>query len=244
MHRELDLASISALIQQSPEFELYGAEADPDRIIKACRSMAPEAVLLHAAYPKGNAFKLAEVLLLSNTVKAVAFLDDSFVLVRAEFAIELEHCCYLTRNSGIRQIYQTILGVLQLRSGAANQSRTRRDLYEERSKLAFYDPFGVMTLSAREREVMAHLAAGHTVAQTAAAVGLAHSTIDNHKVRIMKKLDIHRTTDLARIALSAGFIEFDEADSGNAQRRLSQGPPRPHMVLGLQRLGPSQWCVQ
>ena len=48
----------------------------------------------------------------------------------------------------------------------------------------------VRTLSDREREVLAHLAAGLRTAQVAQALGLRAKTVDNHKQRLYAKLGV------------------------------------------------------
>jgi DNA-binding NarL/FixJ family response regulator len=63
-------------------------------------------------------------------------------------------------------------------------------------------------LSARERQVMQLLAEGRSVAQCAEALGLSHSTVDNHKSRIMKKLGIHKASELTVRAIQEGLIHL------------------------------------
>jgi DNA-binding NarL/FixJ family response regulator len=54
--------------------------------------------------------------------------------------------------------------------------------------------------------VMRLLAQGMSVRDCATKLKLAISTIDNHKARLMKKLNIHKASDLTRIAVREGFI--------------------------------------
>lgn len=62
-------------------------------------------------------------------------------------------------------------------------------------------------LTPRECQVVIHLANGQSVKQTALALGLATSTIDNHRQRIMKKLGVHSVIGLVRLAIREGLIE-------------------------------------
>lgn len=55
--------------------------------------------------------------------------------------------------------------------------------------------------------MLRHLAQGLTVGQCARRMNPAHSTADNHKVRLMRKLGVHRTSELVRIAVREGLIE-------------------------------------
>lgn len=64
----------------------------------------------------------------------------------------------------------------------------------------------VASLTLRERQVMQLLAQGMSVRKCADTLGLATSTIDNHKARLMKKLGIHKASDLTRAAVREGLI--------------------------------------
>jgi DNA-binding NarL/FixJ family response regulator len=66
----------------------------------------------------------------------------------------------------------------------------------------------IASLSTRERQVMRLLAMGRSVQQCATELGLSHSTIDNHKARLMKKLDIHKASELTFRAIRDGLIVF------------------------------------
>lgn len=61
-------------------------------------------------------------------------------------------------------------------------------------------------LTRRESEVLRHLASGRTVKGTACALGLAAATVDNHKTRLMKKLNVHSGIELTRYAIREGLV--------------------------------------
>jgi len=60
-------------------------------------------------------------------------------------------------------------------------------------------------LSEREKEILSLIAEGHTGRQIAERLGLKPKTVDNHRTRIMEKLNIHTTAGLVRYALRAGL---------------------------------------
>ena len=72
-----------------------------------------------------------------------------------------------------------------------------------------YDPpphrSSLALLTARELQVLGLLAQGLTLKQCAQHLGLAGNTVENHKTRAMKKLGIHKVTDLVRLALQEGL---------------------------------------
>jgi DNA-binding NarL/FixJ family response regulator len=61
-------------------------------------------------------------------------------------------------------------------------------------------------VSPREREVWKLLAQGRSVGECAKLLGLARSTIDNHKSRLMRKLGVHKAAELGRRAITDGLL--------------------------------------
>jgi DNA-binding NarL/FixJ family response regulator len=61
------------------------------------------------------------------------------------------------------------------------------------------------TLSARESEVLQLVAAGKSTKQIAAALNISVKTADFHRMRLMKKLNIHETAGLVRYAIRKGL---------------------------------------
>lgn len=61
-------------------------------------------------------------------------------------------------------------------------------------------------LTEREREVYQMLAQGKTNKAIAAALGLSVHTVETHRVRVMAKLDLHNTAELALSAVRRGII--------------------------------------
>jgi len=49
-------------------------------------------------------------------------------------------------------------------------------------------------------------ARGLTVRQCAQRLGVSESTVDNHKVRLMKKVRVHRSIDLIWLAIREGLL--------------------------------------
>jgi NarL family two-component system response regulator LiaR len=61
-------------------------------------------------------------------------------------------------------------------------------------------------LSARERQVLTHLAQGLTSKEIAQELGLSVNTIDNHRARLLSKLNVNNTAAAIRLATRQGLI--------------------------------------
>lgn len=64
-------------------------------------------------------------------------------------------------------------------------------------------------LTSRERQVLQLIAEGKTNRTIADQLNLAVKTVDTHRTRLMRKLDIHNQTDLVKYALRRGIISLD-----------------------------------
>ncbi len=62
-------------------------------------------------------------------------------------------------------------------------------------------------LTGREYEVLQMFAAGNTINEIAAQLCLSAKTITTHKIRIMRRLDIHSNAELIRYALEHSVVE-------------------------------------
>lgn len=76
--------------------------------------------------------------------------------------------------------------------------RTRRDTTKDSTGLF-----------AREREVLIHLAAGYGNREIAEILKISVRTVESHRARLMKKLNIHTIAGLTRYALAHGFISLN-----------------------------------
>ena len=65
-------------------------------------------------------------------------------------------------------------------------------------------------LTPREREILLSIARGHTVRQTARALGIAAKTVENIQTRLFRKLGAHNRSGAIHIAYRLGFLTEPE----------------------------------
>ncbi|HEY5313151.1 MAG TPA: LuxR C-terminal-related transcriptional regulator, partial [Pirellulales bacterium] len=90
-----------------------------------------------------------------------------------------------------------------------------------------FEPASLGQLTRREFDVLLHIAQGYTVKQCAEALGISPSTADNHKSRLMRKLRVHKTVDLARLALRCGLSPGTLAPATNGHHSGPVSSPQP-----------------
>lgn len=66
----------------------------------------------------------------------------------------------------------------------------------------------VPELTVREREILHHIADGHTTRQTARALGIAAKTVENTQARLYRKLGTHNRIETLTVAYRLGLIRL------------------------------------
>jgi two-component system nitrate/nitrite response regulator NarL len=69
------------------------------------------------------------------------------------------------------------------------------------------DPFAQLT--SREREVLVLIAEGQSNKEIATKLGIGVRTIETHRERIMRRLDIHSVAGLTKFAIANGMISIE-----------------------------------
>ncbi|MEN9403123.1 MAG: hypothetical protein RL091_1826 [Verrucomicrobiota bacterium] len=62
-------------------------------------------------------------------------------------------------------------------------------------------------LSPREFETLRRLAAGHSVKEISSSLGLSSKTVSTYRARVLEKLKLRTTVDLARYAMEHGLVK-------------------------------------
>lgn len=62
-------------------------------------------------------------------------------------------------------------------------------------------------LTARELEILKHIAEGHTNTEIGELLHISGRTVDTHRTNLMRKLDLHNIAGLIRFAFKHGLVE-------------------------------------
>jgi DNA-binding NarL/FixJ family response regulator len=65
-------------------------------------------------------------------------------------------------------------------------------------------------LSKREREIMHHVARGSSMKEIAFMLSLSPKTVENHRYRLMRKLNVSEPIEVVKYALRKGILDLDD----------------------------------
>jgi DNA-binding NarL/FixJ family response regulator len=180
-------------------FHVVGEAADADEAIEVARRERPDLVVCDLHMPAGGGIKVARELgeqvpvVMLTVSEAERDLLDAVAagavgyLVKSTSSEELRHALYQAAQG--EPVFSPSLAALVLgefrrmsKSGGSGQA-----------------------LSEREREVLQHVARGHTYREIGEQLFIAEKTVENHVRNILGKLHLNRKQELIRYALEHGI---------------------------------------
>ena len=203
----LDCESLSQVLLRQQGFEILTATSDIDFGLARCRRLYPQVLILDPKVASDGVQRAAEAVR-SRGVEHLLVLDDRLHEGRLAAILAMPAVSYFTRQAGLTSLMSAILQIVKSGDRAFDpevRARIHRATGGLRLQQAPNQP-SVTSLTSRELQVMKLLADGHSVRRCAERLDLAESTIDNHKSRLMKKLDIHKVVELTHVAIREGLI--------------------------------------
>jgi len=194
---------LAALVAQNTETQVVGQCGDGLRVIEEVQKTNPDVVVLDITLPGLNGLDICRELVRKDKDVAVLILsmhDDEQFIVRALYN---GASGYLFKESAADQLIEALhtvaAGRVYLGPGISRSVLSR-------IKSGDGDPYERLTT--RERQVFQLIAEGNTNRQIAEDLHLAVKTVDTHRSRLMRKLNIHDQTALVKYALRRGIVSL------------------------------------
>ncbi len=210
MANSIDCEVISQLLTRVPSLEVIVASVDSEGGFTAVRKLLPQVLLIDPKCASDSVSRTVESVIEGSSQRAI-LLDDRVREALVAAILPFPQVSYLTRQAGSHALTDAIKKVSSTGERVfdpAIASRITRSLRGWQLQLSPDQP-SVAALTSRELEVLKLLAGGRSVRDCAEHLKLSESTIDNHKTRLMKKLQIHKLTELTHMAIRDGLISID-----------------------------------
>lgn len=196
-----------SLFAASPDFRLIASGSDSESMLATLPAAdRPDVALLDARTDETGTLVGVEVWRRRFPETRLVLLDDLMRVAHARQALQLKIHGYALKRDSFFSLTTVIeaaaRGVGSFTPSAGERLKLNVGGWEI---LRQGDAPGIHSLTSREMQVLACLAGGYTVKACSEHLRISPSTVDNHKSRIMKKLKIHKTVDLARFALREGL---------------------------------------
>ncbi len=197
------LDGIKSHLCAQPEFEIVGEAANGLDALQKARLLLPDVVLMDITMPQMNGLEATTVLRKQAPLAKILILTMHNSKEYIAQMIRAGARGYLLKDGSPAELVRAIKAV---HAGevffAPSVSRVIVDqLVDGGGRVA--EP--VQNLTDREREVLSLIAEGLLNKQIADKLGIGVRTIETHRERIMRKLDIHTVAGLTKYAIAQGM---------------------------------------
>ncbi|MBX6386558.1 MAG: response regulator transcription factor [Microbispora sp.] len=208
--QELVRTGFRMVLGAQPDIEVVGEAADGQAAVEALRTVETDVVLMDVRMPRMDGVEATRVICAAPDGPKVLILTTFDLDEYAFAAIKAGASGFLLKDVPPADLISAIRSV---HSGDAvvAPSTTRRLL----DRFAVLLPDGdakrqdADVLTAREREVMVHVARGLSNAEIAARLHLAEATVKTHLGRILAKLGLRDRAQVVVYAYETGVVSPD-----------------------------------
>lgn len=195
-------AGIKKILEDYADLQVVGEAGDGLELLELLKTLDADLVILDISMPKMPGIEVAKVIkrsyprvkvLILTMHKMKEYLNDAIAagvdgyLLKEDLAKEL--------GSAISKVRQ---GLTYISSLLSNEMTS---LFVQSRRLVPAEP-----LTPREIEIIKFIAEGKSSREIAELLFLSFRTIQNHRTRIMRKLNLKKNTDLVKYAIQMGFV--------------------------------------
>ncbi|MEV4894780.1 response regulator transcription factor [Nonomuraea sp. NPDC055795] len=201
-------AGFAALLQAEPDIDVVGEAANGERAVALGRRLAPDVVLMDVRMPVMDGLQAARELLTPGgggprVLMLTTFDVDEYVYE----ALRAGASGFLLKDA---PPYELIAAVRVVAAGEAllSPSITRRlieEVLRSRPALPAVSP-RLGELTARERDVLVHVARGLSNTEIATVLVIAEQTVKTHIGRLLSKLGLRDRAQAIVFAYESGLV--------------------------------------
>jgi DNA-binding NarL/FixJ family response regulator len=197
----LVLESMKQLLE--PEFSVVGTAQTGQQVLEEAEKLHPDIVLLDANMPGMSGFEAARKLKnLLPTVKII-FVTMLTEAIAVSEGFRAGAMGYVLKQDASDELLAAVKSVLANRRFVSSKLDTE---VREAMECQWSRPEGYTTnLTERQRQILAMLANGSSTKNIAKELNISMKTVEFHKANITRKLGVHTTSDLIRVALASGM---------------------------------------
>jgi two-component system, NarL family, nitrate/nitrite response regulator NarL len=197
---------LQSCLAKQDSLRIVGEAADGEEALAKIRELLPDVVLLDISMPRLTGLSVTETLrkeLPNVKVLILSVHNNKEYIFRI---IQSGAHGYVSKEAPPEELLRAIESVHagetfftpEVAHAALNQLVNRS---------GSGDPFAQLT--SREREVLVLIAEGRSNKEIASQLGIGVRTIETHRERIMRRLNIHSVAGLTRFAIANGLVSLD-----------------------------------
>ena len=189
------------------EYDIVGTAEDGRTLLTVVQQHNPDIVVLDISMPQLNGLDAARQLHKQLPACKIVFLTMHADPIYAKEAFHVGASAFLLKRSAATELILAIQAVLK------DQFYVTPVIAKDVLLPICGESEGSLyiksRLTPRQREVLQLVAEGHAVKEIANVLNLSPKTVEYHKTKIMRELNLHSTVELTQYAVTHGMVSSD-----------------------------------
>jgi len=188
------------IIEQNPGFRIIAEASDGDVGLRLIPELKPDIAIVDIDMPRLDGLKMVRTLSKLNLSVAVIFLTMHKEEDMYNAAIDLGVKAYVLKENAAKDIVTALEIVAEggtyISPSMLDMNQRRRD----RAQQLLSNKPQIETLSPAERRILKLIAEDHTSKEIADLLNISFKTVENHRLNICNKLNLHGSHRLLKFA--------------------------------------------
>jgi DNA-binding NarL/FixJ family response regulator len=183
-------------------YDLVGTVQDGQSVVSAAQRLQPDLVLMDVAMPVLNGLQAGQRLREQQPKIKLLYVSMYADPPYVEEAMRIGASGYILKRSGWEELSRAIEAAL---AGKQYVSSALSDALEQPPILPPVMSESGRPLTDRQRQILKLVAGGYTAREIGRMLHITSKTVEFHKGRLMRQLELQSTVELARYALTHGL---------------------------------------
>jgi DNA-binding NarL/FixJ family response regulator len=198
---------LASCLAARPHLKVVGEATDGEEAVRKALELKPDVMLVDINMPRMDGLQVAEALQHSAPDVRVVILSMDHKPDHVQRVMQAGARGYVLKDTAPEDLVR----VLELvHAGGVFLSPEVAQAALSQPTTARGKPARPAPLSQREREVLVKVARGLANKEIASDLGVSIRTVETHRERVMRKLNLHTVAALTRYAIAQGLVPLED----------------------------------
>jgi two-component system nitrate/nitrite response regulator NarL len=206
-------------LERNPRVQIVGEASNGREALVLVRELKPDVVLMDIDMPQMNGLAVTDLLRREMPEVKVLILST---YSNSEYVMRIIQCGargFVLKEAAADEVVNAIEAVIS--GGTHFSSEVARVALNQVVRGNTDNSAPLTRLTNREREVLLFIAEGFSNKEIATQLDIGVRTVETHRERIMRKLDIHSIAGLTRFAIAQGVVSLLPMPAPTAEPHLN-----------------------